>query len=330
MVGYNSKDIEYLGGYVNKVTYYEEWDEMVLKTKTRRVPCGVDSDGHTKYRTETYTVWERVYHPEKWTLTDNKDYEFRIHKDLYQKVNKRLGTKSIFRDMKRRYHRIDGDAYDTYWNRSVYTLYDITNPHRYKNKIKSSQSNSIFKHINISKKEAKELGLYEYPEIEDLSQNPIIGRKVADKDRQRIQYINAIYGKSKEFRMYILLYDNKDIEISELQKSYWQNGNKNEFIVCLGMKADSVVWSNSFSWCDEPRLEVLTREYFIQNPKLDIDKYGEWLGRQIPNNWERKEFEDFNYISISVSNTQDIWLLIIMIVLCTGISVVLVLNDTEN
>ena len=63
---------------------------------------------------------------------------------------------------------------------------------------------------------------------------------------------------------------------------------------------------------------------------MDIDKYGEWLGRQIPNNWERKEFEDFNYISIGVSNTQDIWLLIIMIVLCTGISVVLVLNDTEN
>ena len=330
MVTCNSIDTEYIGGYVTKITYYEEWDEMVLRTKTRRVPCGTDSQGHTKYRTETYTVWERVYHPEKWTYTDNENDELRINKKRYELIKKRLNYPLVFRDMKRRYHRIDGDAYDTYWNNNPYTLYDLTHKHKYKNKIKSYQSNTIFRYMDINEDEAKEMGLYEYPDIVDMSQNPIIGRNVSDKDKQRIQYINAIYGKSKQFRMYILLYENKDIEISELQKSYWQNGNKNEFIVCLGMKADSVVWSNSFSWCDEPRLEVLTRDYFIQNPKLNIDEYGKWLEKQIPNNWTRKQFEDFDYISINVSNTQEVCLLIMMIVFCVGISIFLVLNDTEN
>ena len=330
MVACNSVDTEYLGGYVTKITYYEEWDEMVLRTKTRRVPCGTDSQGHIKYRTETYTVWERVYHPEKWTYTDNENDESRINKKRYELIKKRLNSPLVFRDMKRRYHRIDGDAYDTYWNNNPYTLYDLTYKHKYKNKIKSHQSNTIFRYMDINEDDAKEMGLYEYPEIADMSQNPIIGRDVPDKDKQRIQYINAIYGKSKQFRMYILLYENKDIEISELQKSYWQNGNKNEFIVCLGMKADSVVWSNSFSWCDEPKLEVLTRDYFIQNPKLNIDEYGKWLEKQIPNNWTRKQFEDFDYISINVSNTQEVCLLIMMIVFCVGISIFLVLNDTEN
>lgn len=330
MVACNSIDTEYLGGYVTKITYYEEWDEMVLRTKTRSVPCGTDSQGHTMYRTETYTVWERVYHPEKWTYTDNENDELRINKKRYELIKKRLNSPLVFRDMKRRYHRIDGDAYDTYWNNNPYTLYDLTHKHKYKNKIKSYQSNTIFRYMDINEDEAKEMGLYEYPDITDMSQNPIIGRNVSDKDKQRIQYINAIYGKSKQFRMYILLYENKDIEISELQKSYWQNGNKNEFIVCLGMKADSVVWSNSFSWCDEPRLEVLTRDYFIQNPKLNIDEYGKWLEKQIPNNWTRKQFEDFDYISINVSNAQEVCLLIMMIVFCIGISIFLVLNDTEN
>lgn len=330
MVACNSIDTEYLGGYVTKITYYEEWDEMVLRTKTRRVPCGTDSKGNIKYRTETYTVWERVYHPEKWTYTDNENDESRINKKRYELIKKRLNSPLVFRDMKRRYHRIDGDAYDTYWNNNPYTLYDLTHKHKYKNKIKSYQSNTIFRYMDINEDDAKEMGLYEYPDIADMSQNPIIGRDVSDKDKQSIQYINAIYGKSKQFRMYILLYENKDIEISELQKSYWQNGNKNEFIVCLGMKADSVVWSNSFSWCDEPRLEVLTRDYFIQNPKLNIDEYGKWLEKQIPNNWTRKQFEDFDYISISVSNTQEVCLLIMMIVFCVVISIFLVLNDTEN
>ena len=330
MVACNSIDNEYLGGYVTKITYYEEWDEMVLRTKTRRVPCGTDSQGHIKYRTETYTVWERVYHPEKWTYTDNENDESRINKKRYELIKKRLNSPLVFRDMKRRYHRIDGDAYDTYWNNNPYTLYDLTHKHKYKNKIKSYQSNTIFRYMDINEDDAKEMGLYEYPDIADMSQNPIIGRDVSDKDKQRIQYINAIYCKSKQFRMYILLYENKDIEISELQKSYWQNGNKNEFIVCLGMKADSVIWSNSFSWCDEPRLEVLTRDYFIQNPKLNIDEYGKWLEKQIPNNWIRKQFEDFDYISINVSNTQEVCLLIMMIVFCVVISIFLVLNDTKN
>jgi hypothetical protein len=90
------------------------------------------------------------------------------------------------------------------------------------------------------------------------------------------------------------------------------------------------VWCNPFSWCDEPKLEVLTRDYFIQNPKVDIDAYGKWLQTQIPTKWKRKEFSDFEYIHIGLSKGQYIALIIIMIILNIGISIFLVMNDKQN
>lgn len=331
MVSINSTDTEYWGGYVTKITYYEEWDEMVLVTKTRRVPCGVDSKGHTRYRTETYTVRERRYHPERWVYVKNEsNIERTISEETYNAIKNRFAKKPIFRDMHRDYHRIDGDAYDVHWDGSVEHLYETTTAHRYKNKVKAKESHTIFKMSEISDEEANKLGLYNYPKINHLTQTPIIGKTVSDKEMQRIKYINATYGKQDQFRCYILLFENKGIEISEQQKALWQNGNKNEFVVCIGIEGDSVVWSNPFSWCDEPRLEVLTRDYFIQNPKLNLDDYGKWLQTQIPTKWERKSFEDFNYISVDLGKGQYIALIIMTILLNIGVSIYLVMNDIKN
>ena len=322
MVSTNSNDTEYLGGYVNRITYYEPWDEMVHVRHTR-----TNSDGET----EVYYTWEREYHSERYTYVDNEsNWEHHLSKKEYETIKKRMGNKTVFRDMHRNYHRIDGDAYDIFWDGKVETLYDITTPHSYTNKIKASQSHTIFKMGDISSEEAKEMGLYEYPEIYSMNQNPIIGRDVSDKDKQRIKYINATYGEKYQFRTYVLIYENKDITISEIQKAYWQNGNKNEFVLCLGVQRDSVVWTNAFSWCDEPILEVKARDYFIQNPKLDINQYGEWLQTQIPTQWDRKEFEDFAYIRVGLSQGQYIALIIIMIVLNIGISIFLVKNEFDN
>ena len=322
MVSVNSSDTEYLGGYVDRITYYEPWDEMVRVRHTR-----TNSDGEE----EVYYTWEREYHSERYTYVDNESkWEHHLSKKEYETIKKRMGDKAVFRDMHRDYHRIDGDAYDIYWDKTIEHLYDITTPHSYTNKIKASQSHTIFKYSDISEEDAKELGLYEYPDINLMNQNPIIGRNASDKDKQRIKYINATYGKTHQFRVYMLFYEGKDIEISEQQKAYWQNGNKNEFVVCLGTQRDSVVWCNPFSWCDEPKLETLTRDYFLQNPKVDIDAYGEWLQTQIPTKWKRKEFSDFEYIHIGLSKGQYIALIIIMILLNIGISVFLVMNDIQN
>ena len=192
IVSVNSNDTEYLGGYITKITYYGPWDEMVNVRHTI-----TNSDGEE----EVYYTLEREYHSEEFTYVDNESkWEHHLSKKEYEAIKKRMGNKSVFRDMRRNYHRIDGDAYDIFWDGKVETMYDITTPHGYKNKIKAAQSHTIFKMGDISKEKAKELGVYEYPEINAMSQNPIIGGVRSDKEVQRIKYINATYGKRYQFR----------------------------------------------------------------------------------------------------------------------------------
>ena len=335
MVECNASDTEYLGSYITKITHYEDWDEMVTVHHTRQVPCGKDANGNTRYRTEHYTTRERRYHPDKYRYilageTDNSWNEHWITKAEYDIIHARLASKDVFRDMHRDYHRIDGDAYDTYYDNTVEHMYDITTTNTYKNKIKADQSHTIFKHVEYTPEEVKELGLYEYPTIKNWDQNPIIGKTVPLAAQRQIKYVNAKYGKPYQFRVYILFFEGKDLEISELQKTYWQNGNKNELVVCLGTQRDSVVWCNPFSWCDEPKLELMTRQYFIDNPKVDIEAYGKWLYSKVPSNWVRKEFSDFNYITIGLKTWQYIVLLAIVLLFTVFISIFLVMNTVTN
>lgn len=327
MVECNSSDTEYLGGYVNKITYYEDWDELVRVRHESRDRVGTDKNGNPIYKTRVWYTTERKYHPKHWTYTANDDrFETPIDERLYNKIKNRLNNKSIFKDMNRKYYRKDGDSYITYYDGSVQHIYELTRKHTYRNKIKAKQSHTIFKLLDIDEKMADSLKLYKYPEIYDLTQNPIIGRRVSDEELQIFKYINATKGKSNQFRTFVLFFNYDELEKSELQKSYWQNGNKNEFVVSIGLKGDSVVWTNCFSWCDIPKLEIMTKNYFINNPKLDLKAYGVWLNNQINDNWERKQFSDFDYITINVSDGQFIWLFILTILINIIISVAIINN----
>mgnify|MGYP003300289174 CR=1 FL=1 len=128
------------------------------------------------------------------------------------------------------------------------------------------------------------------------------------------------------------LQEDKDffIFLPEMQKSYWEGGNKNEFVVCLGIKGDSIIWSRPFSWSDSPNMEVLSRQYFIDNPKLDLVKYADWLKDTIPNEWQRKEFRDFNYLQIELSPIQYIIILILVLIYNVGISYWVIKNEYTN
>lgn len=331
MVSANMSDTEYLGSYVTQITHYDPWDEMVQVEHTIQVPCGTDSNGNTIYTTEVYYTWEREYHSDKWSfITNDFKYEQFCSKEEYEKFKQRLNTHEVFRDMKRDYYKIDGDAHDIFWDGTPNHIYDITREHNYNNRVKAVQSNTIFKYGEISKNKAKELELFDYPANKDGHQSPILGRTVTDAEEQYIRYLNGTLGKEKEFRMYVLFFDNKDLEISEMQKAYWQGGNKNEFVVCLGTQKDSVVWCNAFSWCDKPKLEVATRQYFIENPKVNLVEYGKFIKPKINSDWERKEFNDFKYIKVGLTKGEYTWLLFIMLAINIGISLYIIGNDFEN
>lgn len=328
----NCLDTEYLGGYVTKITHYDDWDEWIHRTCTRQVPAGTDSKGHMRYRTETYDCSYRDYHPERWCYTDDVGREhYFYNKAEFDAVMKELGyPKMVFRDMHRHYYTKDGDAQDYFWDGTVDNFRSLAWKETYVNKVIGSSS--VMKFDNITPEQAKEMGLYDYPDVKWVDQNPIVGcYSPSVKELKQVKYVNSIYARKKQFRMFILVWDKHSIAISEEQRSYWQGGNKNEFIVCLGYDnvKDSVIWCNAFSWCDDPKLEVATKRYFLDNPKMDLYQYAIWLENHI-DMWQRKEFKDFDYLSVPLTNGQQIWLLIFVILFNIVVAILLIGNEFKN
>lgn len=330
-VSINESDTEYWGSYITKIRHYDDWDEWVHKTCTRRVPAGRDSKGNTIYRTETYDCSYRDYHPERWTYTDNYGSEhYFCNKEEFDRAMAELGyPKMVFIDMHRHYYTKDGDAQDYYWDGTFENSKTLTTWHTYTNKVIASRS--IFRFEDIDENKAKELGLFEYPEIQDYDQKSLLGVRLDRLTMKKIKYLNGTFGSKYQFRMYILVFKDKPLVISEQQKSYWQGGNKNEFVLCLGYntKTHKIDWCNPFSWCDSPKLEVATKRYFREHPNLNLMGYCKWLEKNI-NLWKRKEFKDFDYIDVEMSDGQTTTLFIIILLLDIGMSIFLIGNDYVN
>lgn len=156
-------------------------------------------------------------------------------------------------------------------------------------------------------------------------------RTIPQNHLDALKFVNGFYGKKYQFRVYVLIFENESIEISELQRSYWKGGNKNELVVCLGMNGAKVEWCNAFSWCDVPTIDVKTETFFVENGDFDLLAYSNLLRESLENGeWERKKFEDFEYIKAELTFAQEIVSLIISLILNIILAIVFIKNDESN
>ena len=308
----NGYSEEFHGGYVAKTSYYEPWNERVAVTKTRTVMI------NGKSRTQTYKVIEIRNHSEQFEYTDNLGKTHSTDEVTFDRINRIMGNpEKVFRDMDRNYYTEDGDAWDRPFSGRTEQMYPLTTSERYWNPVKANPY-TILGYEAMEQEEADTLGLYNYPEIKWLQQQCVLGTGVRPSDDLAVQRFNAKHGSQKQIRLFILLFRNKGPEIAEQQKRFWYNGNKNELVVCLGMSGNTVKWCRGFSWCDRPVLEVKSRKWFIEHPQLDIPAYLDFLEKNL-GSWERKEFKDFDYISVDLTGTQS-FIFCLLIVLLTGLT----------
>jgi len=324
-------DVEYLGSYIEKTYNYKAWDEKVPCRHpiycTR--PCGKNCV--TTYVCGHVHSFDVDYHPEYWTKEDNYGKEYRITKYEYEKLKNQFCNSEVFIDMHRDYYSIDGDALCVYWNKKHETCDAITKEDSYENKIKASHS--IFKFEDINEKEKKSWNLYDYPEIKYLYQPTVLGRPITIKTDKKFQYINGYYGVNKQFKIFVLFFKDQSVEAAFKQRSYWEGGNKNELVVCIGTdKSGRLKWSKSFSWMDKPELEVRIDAFMNEyiDKQVDLDKFADWLPKEIEQHWHRKEFKDFDYLNIEVTTTQLIWILIVISIYNIGASIWIVNNEFKN
>lgn len=310
MYRHRTRSTEYLGSFIYSIYHYDAWVEL-------QVYYEQVSDGKGGYK-RVRRVRE-IYHPEQYEYYTSIGSSYWLDSYDYDRIRSLWGT-PVHRHQiygtnivggVRHYQTYEYSDFldgmfstDPFENIEVYrTMIPITETHRYVNKIKNS--NSIFRFEDISEKQAEDLGLWDYPNVEDSDMSPILGLDVDNVIEKQFRLFNAYYGAIHQIRLFVIFFDSatQGIDVAEKQRAYWKGGNKNEFVICLGISKGKVGWCHAFSWMDEPVLSVKIESYFHSNQVLDMRKMLDWL-REHLYEWKRKEFSDFKYIKVELTTFQ--------------------------
>lgn len=312
-----TNDTEYWGSYITKATRYEHWSTWKDETCYRSVPCGTDSKGNTTYCQEPYDCSYCDEHPEKYYMYDNLGNDYEISHDDYYALMKRWETKEKFVELNRNIDHhwncgIDGDAYDIFWNLLPETSENISTKKTYENKLQACHT--LYDYEKISKEEAANLHLYDYPPILYYQQENILGFNYLNipfryedykKLTNKFKHLNGLLGGSKEAKIFFLIFINKPIDISFKQQAYWCGGNKNEINICMGYNRQQkkLDWVRVFTWCEDKNIEVRLREDLMELNtinKLNIDTVYTIVKYDVEKYYHRRHFKDFNYLNVDV------------------------------
>lgn len=282
-------DTEWYGDYVLSAEHHEDWNEYIHKTCSKTVGSGDNK------RTVTYDCSYVEYHPEYFCIKTFLGNEYKIDKTKYKNLKTRWVNQTQIGY--HRGHTNDGYIYATKFNSQEKDMECLSVPHYYQNKV--AQSDSVFKFKEITQKQAKSIGLYEYQTLSGYASRSVLGYT----NCHELEVLNALYGSKYQCRVLFLVFKDKPKSIAFDQRDYWQNGNKNELVICIGTKNNKLDWCEVFSWSESDVFKVELRDKIMSDfgKSPDIKSYTSFLRSEIPKKWKRKEFEDFNYITINVS-----------------------------
>ena len=336
--GTQTRDYEKWSAITTKVAYFEDWNERVPCSHPiyQDVPTGTDSNGNTTY-TSVYVgdehAYDVVYHPEEWIAYSNTGKTEWINKNLYLWAKQKFGN-NTFVDLRRDYHTNDGDKYESIWDRSDQKFIGFYTKHSYKNKVLPNTGLFDFGHTE----DIDPATVYEWPDRQSLFHDPAILGTHPDKNKADwlLQKFNSEYGPSRQIRTWILLFENVGREKMYHQRDMWQGGNKNEFVVCIGLDSDqAVMWCDSFYWSPDGyagnhRLGIEVRDFVEEQDQLDLVQTVNFIAKTAPEHWRRKEFAELEYLQVPTPRWAIITNLILTILSCIAVGLFVITNYTDN
>ena len=334
-------DTEYWGALGVTAEYYEPWETWVKKTCSKRVTCGRDSKGNTKYCTEYYDCSYCDETPARWQLTDDQGNSFSISKPYYEELARRWKSSPVFHELGRSINHHwgcgrDGDMYQIRWDGQVLTSEPTTLVKSYENRVQAASSS--FNFPDVSEEEKKLYGLHEYPDVKGYTQLPISGdtlpwmlpaeRLLAQK---LLLHLNGKWGPLKQARVLLLLFQDKPSLAAKMQEAYWKGGNKNELVICLGLSSSNrnLQWVSAFSWTPNRQLLVDLREGIMGIGNYNPRRIHALLESKMPS-FERKHFKEFSYLTVDPPAWAIVTTLILSLVLTVSITWWSIKNEHKN
>jgi hypothetical protein len=205
--------------------------------------------------------------------------------------------------------------------------------HTYENRLHTLSSWRNFK-----EGEAKEMGLFEYPQINFHHTKTILGRNLplADTYGQYINgKLNTLGAGYKKVRIWILIFNEKDRGLADEQEIYWKGGNKNEFVIMMNADKDNVLtWAHIMSPTEKDVLKInvrdkLTLKNFVINDDNMLD-FMKWLEIEIKNDYVKPDYRQYAYIEVVPSLTAVIISYIIMFVVNVGAGIFVIKNSWHD
>lgn len=339
----NLKDVEYNGYTVTKASYHEYWETWVDKTCSYTTCNGYDEHGNcTGYTTHYYDCSYCDENSAYWDVTDNGGHTISISQQKYLQLIKQWSATPKFVELNRRIENHgscgkDGNMYYITWNGLIETSESSVFEKPFTNPLK--QSHSAFQYPVISEKDAKKLGLFNYPEFYDYyKQKAVLGMDsfpllslaptVKYATQKSFEYLNGNLGPKQKVKVFILLFKDKSIDIAFKQEAYWNGGNQNELIVCIGMNKDlELEWVKPFSWCDNKRIIVDCREDIMELKKFNPTAMYVIINDNIKKYFRYKSFKDFSWLSFEPTMGQILFVYIGAFLISIGTIIWCVKNE---
>jgi hypothetical protein len=319
---------EYWGSIISKVEYYEDWDEWIEQTCTRKCCC--DSKGEN-CSTETYDCSHKLYHPPYWQIITTNNVIFQITSDEFDRIKHKF--KNVrFVELGRDYYRNDGDKYVSDWPMDSATAIPVTTSHNYENRIKVADQ-SVFHYGKVTKADKTKFDLKDYPKFNGYKLRAVLGdsSEIAQIGDAKFQYLNGKLGPKKKIRFFVLLFKNQPIEAALYQEWYWSGGNKNEFVICIGIDNDyKVKWCKPFSWSRVESLKTDAKSFVEQQQKLDLHAFADYIGAEANKKFVHRSFKEFSYLTVEPPFWAVLLTYFLTLAINVGLSYWIVVNEQVN
>lgn len=320
---------EYLHTYLVKAQYEEYWSTWVHQTCTRTVCTG---SGKTRScHTVSYDCSHCNEHQPVWTAWDNMGRSYNISQRHFEQLCAIWGKRQ-FVEMNRSINHhfgcgVDGDAYVTTYDGVFEHIQPVTRTHDYENRLQASKS--VFNFQKVDKKDVVNYHLANYiKNFDQFNFDPIFGT-INPISSHRLMLWNALIGYNKQVNMNIIIFKNQSIQAAEMQRSFWKGGNKNEFILCLGLNNDNkITWTKVISWTENEYLKIEV-ERIVGAMNYNLNDIIDTMAVHVNKEYKRKEFKDFKYLSIEPTPMATFVCFLITIILTVGLAIFSVKNEID-
>ena len=160
----------------------------------------------------------------------------------------------------------------------------------------------------ITELDKKQYKLYDYPNVNSFRQETVLGldsvKWVTAKEkllmRQWAKYYNGLLGPKKHARIYTLFYVDKPSVTGNMQEAYWDGGNDNELVVCIGLssKEKKIQWVKPFTWSPNRKIIPDVREDIMKMEIFNPNIIANSIISNVEKEFIRKDFSEFSYITI--------------------------------